>query len=284
LPYPGLVTLTPLGVKDVEMSKHLISHASQLFYGDAYNAVAFGTNERTGVPINPLTKVSLGSPIALALDGLVAAATSTELPNAATKTYTPLTDNVSPLDGAIAAPSTVFMDGADRLVWVLDVARNITSGVAHAGTTIAMSIVIKGYDVYKQPLQETLTLTAASSTGTPVVYAGKKAFKYVSSIAITSAGNATANTLNMGWGDAIGLPYALAGKTDLVQTWFNDVLEATVPTVVVADATVPATATTGDVRGTLDLNSAMNGSSVNLWARFDPTSNDTLFGVSQYSG
>jgi hypothetical protein len=262
-------------------AKHNISRAGQLFYGNGTNAASQHANERPGIPFHPLTKVSLGSPIALALDGLIKAATSTELPNTATKTYTPATDNVSPLDGAIAAPSTVFLNGTNALVWTLDVPRNITSGIAHASTTIAMSIVINGYDVYKQPMSESLTLTAASSTGTPVVYAGHKAFKYVSSIAITAAADATANTLNVGWGDAIGLPYALPSKSDLQQVWFNDVLEATAPTVVVADTTSPATATTGDVRGTLDLNSAMDGSAVAIWARFDPSSNVTQFGVTQ---
>ena len=263
-------------------AKHNLSRAGQLYYGNGDNAVNHASNDRPGVPIHPLTKVSLGSPIALALNGLIKAATLTALPNSATTlTYTPLTDNVAPLDGTIAPPSTLFMNGADRLVWVLDVPRNITSGVAHASTTVAMSILISGYDVYKQPMTERLTLTASSSSASPVVFDGKKAFKYVASIAITAGASAAANTLNMGWGDVLGLPYALQAKSDLISgsVYLNDALLAA-PTVVKADATT-ATAATGDVRGTVLPASATDGNALTLFARFDPSTNVTQFGVTQ---
>jgi len=260
-------------------SKHSLTRASALYYGAGYNAKAFATNERPGAPFMPLTKVSLGSPVTLDADGLVKAATSTEMPNASTITYTTATDGTSPLDAAIAAPSTVFLNGANVLVWVLDVPRNITTINADAGTTAALTIVVTGYDEYGAPMTETIT---SAATATSIVADGVKAFKYVYSIAITSAADATANTLNMGWGDVIGLPYALPAKSDFFTngTYFNEVLEGTAPTIVKADATT-ATATTGDVRGTVNLNSAMDGSAVSVWYRTDPTSNTTLFGVTQ---
>jgi len=258
-------------------SKHHLSHASQLYVGDAYTPVAFATNERHGVPISFLTKVSLGSPIAASATGIVSAATSTEMPNATTKTYTPATDNTTPLDGAIAAPSTIAMgDGQAVLVWSLDVPRNLSLNVTHSSSIVACTCTVTGYDQYKQKMVETMTITA---TGTDKTAAGLKAFKYVSSIAITSAGNSTTNTLNLGWGDALGLPYVISAKSDVMQTWFNSVKEATEATIVVA-VTATATATTGDVRGTVDLNSAMNGSTVEVWGSFDLST----FGVSQYAG
>ena len=258
-------------------TKHHISHAAQLYYGNAHNAAIFAANERDGIPINPLTKVSLGSPVALDADGLIVAATSTELPNATSKTYTTATDNTSPLDGAIAAPSTVFLDGQDRLVWVLDVPRNITGVVSHNTTTLAMTVTINGYDKYGVPMKETLTFPA---TATSVAVAGLKAFKYIYSYTITAAGNATTNTLNLGWGDVLGLPYVMDSLTDVIKTWFNGVSEATAPTVVAADTTDPATAVTGDVRGTIDTNSACDGSAIVLWAKFNPD----IYGVAQYAG
>ncbi len=261
------------------MSKHHVSHASQLYFGAAYNAKAFAYNERPGVPFNPLTKVSLGSPVVFDADGLVVAATSTELPNATTITYTTATDNTTPLDGAIAAPSTVFLNGANRLVWVLDVPRNITGLVAHATTSIVMSVTVNGYDYYGQPMSELLQF---DPSGSDVVAAGVKAFKYIYSYVITSSGNATANTLDLGWGDVLGLPYKLPAKSDFLTNgcYFNEVLEATAPTVV-AGVTTTATTTTGDVRGTIDLNSATDGSAVSVWYRTDPASAETLFGVTQ---
>ena len=261
-------------------AKHNISRAGQLFYGNGDNAVNHGLNHRPGVPIAPLTKVSLGSPVPLSTAALVSAATSTELPNASTKTYTTATDNTTPLDGAATAPSTVFLNGANVLVWVLDVPRNITSVNTKTGTTAALTITVTGYDVYGVPMTETITSPA---TSTSIVADGKKAFKWVYSIAIYSAADATSNTLSIGWGDVLGLPYALTAKSDLLtnSVYFNDVLEATAPTVVKADATTPATATTGDVRGTVLLASATNTVTIALMARFDPTSNLTQFGVTQ---
>jgi len=259
--------------------KHHISHAAQLFFGAAYKAFAFSTNERPGVPFHPITKVSLGSPVVLDADAIVAGATSTELPNATTITYTGATDGTSPMDGAIAAPSSVFLAGATRTVYVLDVPRNITAAATHGSSVVAMTIVVSGYDQYGEAMSESLSIAA---TGTSQTAAGKKAFKWVSSIAITSAGDATTNTLNVGYGDVLGLPYRLAAKSDFFTngTFFNETLEATAPTIVVADATT-ATTTTGDVRGTVDLNSATDGSAVSVWYKTDPTDVTTLFGVTQ---
>lgn len=259
--------------------KHLISHSSQLFFGDAYKAKAFASNERPGAPFQPITKVSLGSPITLDIDGIVAAATSTELPNNSTKTYTGATDGTSPMDAAIAAPSTVFLNGADVLVYVLDVPRNVTINATHATSIVAMTVLVTGYDIYGDPMSELLTMAA---TGTDTSVSGKKAFKYIDSIAIASAGNATTNTLNVGWGDVLGLPYALAAKSDFFTngTYFGEVLEATAPTLAKA-ITATATTTTGDVRGTVNLNSACDGSAVSVWYKTDPTSVTTLFGVTQ---
>lgn len=211
---------------------------------------------------NKPTKFSLGSPAAVSANALISAATSTELPNNATITYTTATDNTTPLDGAIAAPANVLMkDNQLHLVWSLDIPRNVTAAVSHGSSVVAMTILVSGFDVNKNALSELLTIAA---TGTSQTAAGLKAFKYIKSFAIVSAGNATTNTLNVGFGDVLGLPYILAEKSDLLQTWFNQVVEATVPTVVVADATA-VTTTTGDIRGTIDLNSASNGSAVRVW-------------------
>ncbi len=260
-------------------TKHHISHASELYFGAAYKAGAFASNGRVGSPFNPLVKVDLGDPITLDADGLVKAATSTELPNTETVTYTTATDNTSPLDGAIAAPSTVFLNGADVLVWVLDVPRNITAAASHSSSVVAMDIVVTGYDVYGEPMSELLAIAA---TGTSQTAAGLKAFKYIYSYAITAATDAEANTLNIGWGDVLGLPYVLPAKSDFFTngTYQNETLEATAPTVV-AGVTTTATTTTGDVRGTVDLYTAMDGNAVSVWYKTDPSTVESLFGVTQ---
>lgn len=262
--------------------KHNISRADQLFYGDAYDPTLFGTTERVGVRMTPISKVSLGQPIALAANTLVTAATSTELPNTNTITYTPATDGTSPIDSGSRPTVTSIQTGANGLVsvWPLDVPRNVTAAATHGTSVVAMTITVTGYDVYLQKMVETLSIAA---TGTSQSAAGKKAFKYISSIAITAAADATANTLNMGWGNALGLPFRMDDKSDLMQTWFNDVLEATVPTIALAVTTTP-TATTGDVRGTITLNSSTNGSTVEIYMVATPTDRATLLGVDQFGG
>jgi hypothetical protein len=256
-------------------SKHHLSHAAELFYGDATNPAMQATNGRPGVPFHPLTKISLGAPVTLDINGLMVDATSTELPNVSTKTYTTATDNTTPLDGAIAAPSTVFLNGENRLVWVLDVPRNVTGVCDHGSAVVATTVTINGYDVYGVPMAETGTFTAGTTQKT---FAGKKAFKYIYSFVITSAGNATTNTINLGWGDVLGLPYKLTSKSDFMNAWVDDVIE-TLGTVTVAD-TATATATTGDVRGTYLPTAATDGGKVyKVWASFDPST----FGVTQYS-
>ena len=259
------------------MSKHNISHASELYYGGAYDPVLFGTQERTGAPMRPVSKISLGSPVALDADGMITGATSTELPNAGTITYTTADDGSSPIDNAATpAPSTIMTEDGSVSVWALDVPRNIT---ATSTTAVADTVfTITGYDVYKQKMVEQFTIAAAGSAA-----AGKKAFAYIYSIAIYSAGDITTDTVTVGWGDVLGLPYAITAKSDVMQAWFNDVYETTAPTTV-AGVTSTATATTGDVRGTIDLNSALDGSTVVAYVVTNPSSRSLLLGVDQYSG
>ena len=265
------------------MSKHNLSRADTLYWGDAYFAQLFATNERVGAPITPLTKLSLGSPATLDTDGLVTAATSTELPDTETVTYTTADDGTTPFDNA-ATPvvsSITTSTGATASVWALDVPRNVTSVTSHGSSVVAMTIIVTGYDVYKVAMSETITVAA---TGTSQVDATTKAFAYIESYAITAAADAEANTLNMGWGDVLGLPYALNDASDLIQQpIFNDVIETTAATIATADGTT-ATATTDDVRGTLALNSASDGSTIFVYMAIDPSTKTKLVGVDQYGG
>lgn len=264
------------------MAKHSLSRSSELFFGDAYFAPAFGTNEKVGVPITPIYKVDLGSPIAADVDYIMDAATSTELPNTETVTYTTADDGTSPFDNADtpAVSSITTATGATASVWALDVPRNISVNVTHGSSIVAMTVVVTGYDFYKVAVSETFTVTA---TGTTKTVAGKKAFAYVESIALTAAADAEANTCNIGTGDVLGLPYAIGAGSDVMGTYFNEAFEATAATIVAADANT-ATATTGDVRGTIDPNSACDGSTVFVYMAPDPSTKASLFGVDQYGG
>lgn len=259
-------------------TKHHLTHAEALFYGAGYFAPLWEINDRKGVPVNLLTKVDLGSPAAADADHLIAAATSTELPDTETVTYTPADDGTTPCDATGRASVATITDstGASVSVWVLATPRALTLAVTHATSIVAMTCIVSGYDVYGQAMTELFTITA---TGTSKSAAGKKAFKYVSSIAFTAAADAEANTANLGTNDVLGLPYKLASVADCVRVFFNDVLDDSA-TVVKADATSPATNATGDPRGTVDTNSAADGSAVVVWMCVaDPSTQTGLVGV-----
>lgn len=249
------------------MLKHLFSKGSQLYYGLGRYAPLFGINGRTGAPLTPLTQVSLGAPITLDTDGLMAAATGAELPNDETITYTFSTDGgTTPLDGANT-------DG------ILDTARNVTLDVSHATSIVAMTVLVTGKDTYDAVMSELLTVTA---TGTSKAVNGKKAFKQITSIAVASAADATTNTLNVGWGDVLGLPYKLDGAYDVV-SFFADTTEESASATFVAGDTTVATTTTGDTRGTVTPNTATDGSvEYRVWMRVsDASSAEGLVGVPQ---
>lgn len=263
------------------MSKHNITHATDLFFGGANFPPISASNGRVGAPFNPITQLSLGSPIAADPNGLVDAATSTELPNTETVTYTTANDGTTPFDNADTPVVTTITTstGASASVWPIAVPRNMSLNVTHGSSIVAMSCTITGYDVYGVKVQETLSVTA---TGTTKTTAGKKAFAYIESIAFTAAADAEANTANLGWGDVLGLPYYATAKADVMQVWFNDALDTSVTTV--AGDTTTATATTGDVRGTVDPNSACDGSAVKVWMRVNPETKATLAGIDQFGG
>lgn len=261
------------------MSKQQLSTATQIYYGAGYDAPVYGANGRKGVPVCLLTRVSLGSPAAGDDDLLIDDATSTELPNNSTKTYTPANNGTSPCDnGSIPASASITTStGASATVWTLDAPRNLVFGTTVAAADTVFTIT--GYDQYKVKMVEAVTIASGDSAG-----AGKKAFKYVESIAIYSAGNVTTDTVIVGTGEVLGLPYTLTGTGDFLQASLAGVFESTRPTVVKADATT-ATSTTGDVRGTIDLNSSLNGTAVVAYYHVtDPSTATGLRGVDQYGG
>lgn len=118
------------------------------------------------------------------------------------------------------------------------------------GDDSAATATIAGYDVYSFPMTETVTLTNAT------VATSKKAFKYVASI--TPAGTLSGSNLSVGQSDTIGFMM----RSDLFQYlkiyWPDTTLIAANTGYTAAVTTDPATATTGDVRGTYALPVASN--------------------------
>lgn len=237
-------------------TKAYIGTADSLFAGRAYDSALYALQLMKGRPVSLLTKVDMGTPKVAVADAMIKAATSTNLPNATTKTYTAGDGTSAPLDSTdLPATTTISCaDGAAVTVWPLDVPRNITFAASHNSSMVAMTITITGYDYYRQKQVKTLTVDAGGTTDSDATAA---TFAYIRSIAIYSAGDARTNTLNVGFGDVLGLPYYLEEKADLLHAFFDDAVDTI--DAVVKGATATVSATTGDVRGTINFNGTLNG-------------------------
>lgn len=208
----------------------------------------------SGIPFVPLHEFVLTNAPAGVADLIIDDATSTELPNATTITYTTTNDGTSPVDKT-GRPSVALVDnrGVATSVWDLGFARTLTATATHATSVVEMTVVLTGYDAYRAKMVESLAITA---TGTSKTAAGKKAFRYLQSVAITAAADATANTLTVGTGNVFGLPWKLTNIRDVIAVHQGDTDDTY--TAVVGDATTPS-ATTGDVRGTIAFNTTPDG-------------------------
>lgn len=145
------------------------------------------------------------------------------------------------LNGALASGGTV----------TLDVPRAVQIVSDGAGDT-TQTATVSGYDVYNQPMTETIAFNGV----TPVL--GTKAFKRVTQVAISAA---LAGLGSAGSTDVFGLPYVLGSLNYCLAVKWAGAIADVAATVVAADTTSPATATTDDVRGTVTtLGSASDGS------------------------
>jgi hypothetical protein len=148
-----------------------------------------------------------------------------------------------------------------------------------AGDDHLATATIRGYDVYWFPMTETVTL------GNIATVVSKKAFKYVQSI--TPAGTLSGANLNVGQSDTIGLPLR-ADRFQQVQIYWPDTTLVSATTGYTAAVTTsPATAITGDVRGTYAVQSASDGTKRLIVRSVPAVSNITsgagLAGVTQFA-
>ena len=112
--------------------------------------------------------------------------------------------------------------------------RNVTVVASGAATS---NVTIVGYDYLGQAVKESFTLNGT----TPVV--GKKMF---ADIVRADFGNTAGTTINVGFGNVLGLPYKALGTTML-----SELTSDTTPTAGALVAGVsPQTLTSGDPRGT----------------------------------
>lgn len=143
--------------------------------------------------------------------------------------------------------------------------RNVTVVASGAATS---TVTIYGADYLGQPMMETLTLNGT----TPVL--GVKAFRYVTRI---TAGTTGGTTINVGWGNALGLPYK-AQKLDA------EFVSGVVPTAgaIVAGSAATQTATSADPRGTYAPHSSVLTDGTRYYDVVIYADNQNLYGVQHY--
>ncbi len=203
-----------------------------------------------GAPTSPIYCYSV-TPIALDADGLAVAQAVAGAGN--------LT-----LAGALASGGAA----------TLDVTRAVSITSDSAGDT-TQTATVYGTDYWGVPLRETIAFNGAATVN------GKKAFKTVTRIAISAA---LAGSGSAGTTDIIGLRLRSDSRNYLL-TAYNGA-HVTTGTYVAAVTTSPATATTGDVRGTFVPASATDGAKILTFWMFvtDPDTRAGLYGVAQYNG
>lgn len=224
------------------MSKHTITHADEIFIGAPQ---AGGINgARRGVEVMPIHQQVIEDAPLGDIDGLVTAAGS----------------------GATAAAGDVPIDGAylnaDTGFGDIPTARNI-SIVSSSASDTTQVITITGTDIVGNPQVEEITITGTTEA------VGLKAFATVESIdnSVVFVGNLSVGTSVTLANVALGLDAGLESLFDVLAAYDGaSPLVAEGGTFVVADATSPATATTGDARGTYNPGNALDGSVDNiLW-------------------
>lgn len=129
----------------------------------------------------------------------------------------------------------------------LSIARNIR--ITSGGNDTGITFTVSGYDLYGYPQTETITGVSGG------VASGKKAFKFVTGVVQSGA---VASTMSVGTGDVFGFPMLSSFWGDTEVIWNNAEITANTG-YLAADVTSPATATTGDVRGTYNVQSASDG-------------------------
>ena len=115
---------------------------------------------------------------------------------------------------------------------------------------IAGDVVITGLNYQGVEITETIALNGATAVE------GNKAFADVTAVALPVETNVGTDTVSIGTGEKLGLPYKLAHNTVLM-AFLDNTLEATAPTV--------TTSTTAIESNTVDLNTALSSKVVDLY-------------------
>lgn len=176
---------------------------------------------------------------------------------------------------AATGTTTVTINGTSYID--LGVQRSVTLSGAQT-SAVGVNVTITGLDNYKVPLTQTI-----SSPVSTAIVATTKTFRYIPVVGGVTAAGDTVGTVSVGTGDTFGLPYVVNNWGDLQVTW-NSVHATASTGFVAAVTTSPATAYTGDVRGTYAVQTTASDSSRVLCAWIyvlNPNTRAGAYGVVQ---
>lgn len=138
---------------------------------------------------------------------------------------------------------------------LLDAGQAVTRGLQINGVSggAGGTFTARGWDIFNQPMSETITVAAGASTGW-----GKKAFKYLASV---TPNFSDAHNYSVGTSDVFGFAWAATVFENSQIFWAGALVTAS-PTGFVAGVTSAATSTTGDVRGTVQTSANGGGTGI----------------------
>lgn len=150
---------------------------------------------------------------------------------------------------------------------VEQVSRNISITLQTGGVATAVTFLVTGIDVWHNTMTEVITVPATTSATTAY---GQKGFKFIQSITPTSASTG-GNSYSVGIGDVCSFPFR-ADEWEQTQVMWAGTTVVNSTGFTAAATTAPATNTTGDVHGTVQVGAAGKGTAVTGTLSFNGTS------------
>jgi hypothetical protein len=158
---------------------------------------------------------------------------------------------------AVAASNT----GVHAAIALTDATQEVTTAITNPAVPrsiivkgnaagIAGNVTIHGTNFAGEVISEAVALNGATAVE------GAKAFKTVTKIDLPVETHAGTDTVSVGWGEKLGLPYKLAHNT-ILATYLDNTIEGTAPTLTLSATVLEA--------NTIDLNSALSGKIVDVY-------------------
>ena len=159
-------------------------------------------------------------------------------------------DAVASSNTAVHAAITLGVAGADVTTLITSPATPRVIRIKGSQAGLLGNVVITGTNFNGDAITETIAANEAAAVD------GVKAFATVTKITVPAKTGVSGDTISVGFGPALGLPYKLARNT-VFRTYLNDTLEATAPTV--------TTSATVLENNTITLNSTLNASQIDVY-------------------